>query len=109
MVESRSGHVSGLFVRRDICRWPRWYAWPSSPIILTCWKHDDKAECSRSGMPTDFTISRCCAPCEGVGASAVGWRAIGLVAGEHGPQNACRAGGLGDGDDLGGPAGHHAA
>src|SRR5258708_7242164 len=92
-----------------MCRWPRWYTWPSSPIILACLMHDDSTEWSRSGMPTDFAISCCCAPCEGVGASGDGRRAIGLVVAQHGPQDAGGAGSLGDGDDLFGPAGHHAA
>src|SRR5258708_32204568 len=46
---------------------------------------------------------------KGLGGSADSWRAIGLVVREHGPQDAGGAGGLGDGHDLAGPAGHHAA
>ena len=38
-----------------------------SPIIPARFARDDTTECSRSGMPTDFAISCCCAPCEGVG------------------------------------------
>src|SRR5258708_18054841 len=46
---------------------------------------------------------------KGLGGSADGWRAIGLVVAEHGPQDAGGAGGLGDGHDFRGPAGQHAA
>ena len=106
---SRSGHVSGLFVRPIMCRWPRWYTCRVSNHPDALWR----AMTTRSVPgPVCLPISPSVAAvllAKGLGASADGWRAIGLVVREHGPQDAGGAGGLGDGDDLPGPARHHAA
>src|SRR6266550_2218316 len=109
LARSRSGHVSGLFVRPIMCRWPRWYTCRGSyhPGALL------RAMTARSVPgPVCLPISPSVAAvllAKGLGGSADGWRAIGLVVREHGPQDAGGAGGLGDGHDLAGPAGQHAA
>ena len=59
--------MSGLFVRPiDVPLAAMEYV----PSLQSSWRAvagDDSTECPRSGMPTDFAISCCCAPCEGVG------------------------------------------
>ena len=112
----RGAVMFGLFVRRMMCRWPRWIRGRVLQSSRRACRAMTAAECSRSGMPTDFAISRCLSLRRGWGVSrrlsrrlADGWRAIGLVVGEHGPQDAGGAGGRGNGDDLAGSPRHHAA
>src|SRR5882724_13670373 len=89
-------------------RWPRWYTCRGSYHPGALWR----AMTARSVPgPVCLPISPSVAAvllAKGLGESADGWRAIGLVVAEHGPQDAGGAGGLGDGDDLAGPAGDHA-